>query len=492
MVTEDPAVPFDLAFFLSRLRRWLVLFLAVFLLVTGSIVAVALLLPTMYRAEALLVVESEQIPEGLAQSTVQTNADEQLQIIEKRVLSRDTLVNLASRLNLYQAEGREGGAPTSAGDIVEDLRNRITVGPSADRARNAGGNATDALLVSVMFSSPNPDMAAAVANELVTLILEEDAATRLQIARQTQAFFKQETTRLEKELSERSQVIQAYKEENIEALPDSLIFRREDLASIEERLSELNRDRRILVDQIDRIDRLIGGQAGSLGGEDTAAEGAEAPSTSGSLTTRDVRRSDLVSELSYLDEERDQLTARADALRATIAETPRVGIRLEALERDYENTRSQYDLAVDNLAKAEIGELIESLAKGRRITIIEQAVRPDRPHSPDRLRIALFGVVAGLAVAGGLILALEMLRGVIRRPEDITAVIGDSQMIVTLPHIRTRGDYARKWAVWSLSALILLFLAALLWQNRDNLQDLLPRLLGSARDLIPAAMAGVN
>ena len=490
MVTDDTPAPFELGFFLSRLRRWFVLSVAVFLLVAGSILAVAMLLPTLYRAEALLVVESEQIPDSLAQSTVQTNADEQLQIIEKRVLSRDMLVNLATRLNLYEGEGREGGAPTSAGEIVDDLRSRITVSPSNQRARS--GNSTDALLVSVMFDSPNPDMAAAVTNELVTLILEEDAATRLQIARQTQAFFAQETTRLEKELSDRSQVIQRFKEENIDALPDSLVFRREDLAAIELRLGELNRTRRALVDQIDRIDRLINGQASTFQSDEPAAEGAEAPSTSGAMTTRDVRRSDLVSELSYLDEERDQLIARAETLRATIAETPRVGIRLEALERDYENVRSQYDLAVGNLAKAEVGELIESLAKGRRITVIEQAVRPDRPHSPNRLLIGLAGIVAGLAAAGGLVFALEMLRSVIRRPEDILAITGDSMMVVSLPNVRTRGELARNWAIMGLSTVMLFVLLALLWQGRDTLQQLLPTLLGALPDPIGVAMAGGN
>lgn len=489
MVTEDSAPPFELGFFLSRLRRWLVLAVAVFLLVAGSIVAFALYLPTLYRAEALLVVESEQIPDTLAQSTVQTNADEQLQIIEKRILSRDTLVNLANRLKLYEAEGREGGAPNSAGDIVNDLRSRIIVGPSGERVRTPNSN--DALLVSVIFDSPNPDMAAAVTNELVTLILEEDASTRLEIARQTQAFFQQETARLEKELSERSRAIQSFKEENVDALPDSLVFRREDLAAIEVRLAELNRDRRVLNDQIDRIDRLIGGQGRSTQTE-SDVDGAEAPAASGgTTTTRDVRRTDLVSELGYLDEERDQLVARADVLRASIAQTPRVGIRLEALERDYENTRSQYDLAVGNLAKAEVGELIESLAKGRRITVIEQAVRPDRPHSPDRIRIGIFGIIAGLATAGGLVLALEMLRGVIRRPEDITAVAGDS-MIVTLPYLRTRREAVRDWTIWGASTLFLLLLLALIWIFRDNFAQLLPSLLGALRNAVPAAFAGVN
>lgn len=489
MVSEDQAAPFDLGFFLSRIRRWRVLFALVFLLVAGAITLFGLMLPTLYRAEALLVVESEQIPDNLAQSTVQTNPNEQLQIIEKRVLSRDTLVNLATRLDLYAGEGREGGAPTSAGDIVDDLRSRILIQPSTSSAR--GSNSTDALLVSVLFDSPNPDLAASLTNELVTLILEEDAANRLQIARQTQAFFKQEETRLAKELSDRSQAIQSFKEENIDALPDSLVFRREDLANIETRMVELNRDRRVLLDQIDRVDRLIGGQASAPDPTEPAAEGAEAPATTGRVTTRDVRRTDLVSELSYLDEERDQLTARAETLRSSIAETPRVGIRLEALERDYENTRSQYDLAVANLAKAEIGELIESLAKGRRITVIEQAVRPDRPHSPDRRKIALFGVIAGLAAAGGLILALEMLRGVIRRPEDITAVTGDS-LVVTLPYLPSRGEALRNWALFGLGALALLVLFGLLWQNRNMLQDLMPDMLGRLQDVIPAALAGGN
>lgn len=489
MVTEDSAPPFELGFFLSRLRRWLVLAVAVFLLVSGAIVVFALSLPTLYRAEALLVVESEQIPDDLAQSTVQTNADEQLQIIEKRILSRDTLVNLANRLNLYEAEGREGGTPNSAGDIVDDLRRRIIVGPSGERVRTQ--NTNDALLVSVVFDSPNPDMAAAVTNELVTLILEEDASTRLEIARQTQAFFQQETSRLEKELSERSRAIQTFKEENVDALPDSLVFRREDLAAIEERLNALNRDRRVLNDQIDRIDRLIGGQGRSTRTEDPVEGEGATSNTSGTTTTRDVRRTDLVSELSYLDEERDQLVARADVLRASIAETPRVGIRLEALERDYENTRGQYDLAVGNLAKAEVGELIESLAKGRRITVIEQAVRPDRPHSPDRMRIGIFGVIAGLAVAGSLVLALEVLRGVIRRPEDITAIAGDS-MIVTLPYLRTRREALRNTAIWTVSTLLLLVTLALLWQYRDSLMQMLPSVLGGLFNAAPVAFAGVN
>ena len=480
VVMEDSPVQIDLPFLLSRARRWLFLFLFLFFGVAGAGLIIALALPTIYRAEALLVVESEQIPDDLAQSTVRTNAGEQLQIIEKRVLSRDVLLSLADRLRIYQAEGAENPEELSSGVIVEDLRSRIRIGPSNEGLRPAGD--AEALLVQIAFDSSNPDVAAAVANELVTLILEEDVATRIQLARQTQAFFQQEVSRLEQDLSTRSLEIQAYKEENINALPDSLMFRRQDLTIIEERLVQLDRDRRVLLDQIDRIDRLTGGQPASPDGEDGAEAGAVVER--GQITTRDVRRGDLVTELSYLDQEREQLQARADSLQATVAETPRVAIRLEALERDYQNVRSQYDLAISNLAKAEIGELIESLAKGRRISVIEQAVRPDRPYSPNRPKIAIVGLVAALAIAGGLILALETLRNVVRRPEDILSVAGD-RMIMTLPYVRTRSEATMSWTLAGLSIAAALVIALVGWQNAADLGRWLQRALDTIQTLLP-------
>lgn len=481
-MSDVAPVQVDLPFFLSRARRWMLLFLLVFGLISGLGLLIAAALPTVYRAEALLVVESEQIPDELAASTVQTNASEQLQIIEQRVLSRDVLISLADRLRIYQSEGRPGADALSAGDIVGDLRGRILIGPSTD-GRNA--TPTDALLVRIGFTSRDPDVAAAVANELVTLILQEDVATRIQLARQTQLFFAQEVDRLEKDLAARSIEIQSYKEQNITALPDSLMFRRQDLAVIEERMVQLDRSRRVLLDQIDRIDRLTGGQAAA---EDAPAD-AEIASPRTGMTTRDVRRGDLVTELGYLDEEREQLMARAEGLRATIAETPRVGIRLEAMERDYQNVRSQYDLAIANLAKAEIGELIESMAKGRRISVIEQAVRPDRPYSPNRPRIALIAIVGALAVATGLIMALEMLRNVVRRPEDILAVAGD-RMVMTLPHVRTRREVVALWVAWGAMGIAVLALVSLALLFPDEVARLKAAVVDRARDVLPARLGG--
>ena len=73
---------FYFALFLRRLPYFLIFTVA------GAAVGLALAftLPPSYQAQARLVVESEQIPDELAASTVRTEATEQLQIIQQRIL----------------------------------------------------------------------------------------------------------------------------------------------------------------------------------------------------------------------------------------------------------------------------------------------------------------------------------------------------------------------------------------------------------------------
>jgi hypothetical protein len=69
-------------------------------------------------------------------------------------------------------------------------------------------------------------------------------------------------------------------------------------------------------------------------------------------------------------------------LKASIEATPGNAIALDTLERDYANTRAQYDAAVANKARAETGDTIEALSKGQRISVIEQAIAPREPPAP--------------------------------------------------------------------------------------------------------------
>ena len=73
----------DIKFYLSVFWRRFPYFLILLTVGTAIGVAVAWILPPVYVAQARLVVESEQIPDNLARTTVQTDASEQLQIIQQ-------------------------------------------------------------------------------------------------------------------------------------------------------------------------------------------------------------------------------------------------------------------------------------------------------------------------------------------------------------------------------------------------------------------------
>lgn len=458
----------DIRFLISRFLRQVHWFALVVLVFAGAGVIAVRAMPTVYVAEALLVVESEQIPDALAQSTVQTQTGEQLQIIEQRILSRDNLLAVANQLKIFEGVEAKRDKPMTAGEIVEDLRSRVVIQPRYDRGPN--GN-VDATLVEVRFEADTPTMAAAVANALVTMILEEDVAMRTVVARQTREFFQQEVERLEQLMAERSAAILAFKEKNIAALPDSLEFRREEMAQVAARLDEMERQRQVLLDQVDRLARLRGGSVGSSG--DGAADGAaDVPAESGQVTTRDFRRDDLSAQLGFLDEEQVRLEARVLDLSKTIAQTPGNAVQLEALERDYENVRSQYDQAVENRAKAETGETIEALSKGERITVIEQAVAPDKPAKPNRPKILAAGVGVGMMAGIALVAVLEFLRGAIRRPQDLVGALGITP-IASLPYVVTANERQRWRIGMTLGVLWLLALAiSVLWFVNEHVMPL--------------------
>jgi len=411
-------------YFMLFLRRlhWFMLFLVI-----GSAVGVTLakVLPAVYLSEARLLVESEQIPGDLASSTVRTQASEQIEIIQQRILTRDTMVDMANRLEIYGDAPGQARKPMDTDKLVADMRNRINILTTGGGVQRGLVRAT---LMGVSFEAPSAQLAATVTNELVTLILREDVSMRTRVARQTLEFFEQDVDRLDKELSDRGAVILAFKEENQEALPDSLEFRRTQQAANQERLLQVERQEAALIDRRNRMVRLheafgpnadtptvartaeqaqlkeleneLAAQLSILSPENpriklveariaalrTVVAGQQTPNaeTGQPLTAYEVELAEIDGQMAFLADQKTLINDTLTDLRTSIEETPGNSITLETLERDYANVRVQYDQAVANKARAETGDIIEALRQGQRISIVEQAVVPAEPEKPNR------------------------------------------------------------------------------------------------------------
>ena len=212
----------EIKFYWALLKKRLPVMSVIFAMCCAVGVGLALTLPSRYVADAQLLVEPAQIPEGLAESTVQMGAAEQLQIIQQRLLTRANLIDIANQYNVFS--GRDVRTPD---EIVAAMRAQTSISTSGGRNR--------ATFMTISFKADRPNTAADVVNEFVTLVRSADAVRRQGMAGQTLEFFEGEVDRLSEELSERSANIVAFQAANSDALPDGLDFLLDRQARLQER-----------------------------------------------------------------------------------------------------------------------------------------------------------------------------------------------------------------------------------------------------------------
>ncbi len=473
----------DLKYYLQVFLRRLPYFLVVAALVVAVAVTVAMIMPPAYRSEASMLVEPQQIPGDLAQTTVEVDPYEQAQIIEQRIMTRTNLVELAERIGLYAAQP-DMTATAMAGDLASRIE-FIGFQPDVTRMRGMPG----ATILGVAFSAPSPALALKGANELVNLVLQENVRLRTDRAGGTAEFFQAEVDRLAGEIERQSAKIAEMKTRNVDALPDSLNARRAQQQTEQERLLALEREEAALKNQRDTVQwvfertgrtgaialspeeqelenlksqliqqraiyapsspqiRLLESRIGALDGLVTEQRAARAtPGADGApaapASELDLELAPIVARLDFIDQEKAAINRTLAALDASIQATPANEMALGGLERELANLSAQYESAVARLGQASVGERIEVLSKGERFTLIQPPSEPGSPSEPDRKLIAGAGVVGGVGLGLGVVVLLELLNRSIRRPVEIARRLG-AEPFATVPFIRTDGE--RRW-----------------------------------------------
>ncbi len=130
-------------------------------------------------------------------------------------------------------------------EVVKEMRDLTTIAREASR-----GGAT---FLTVAFRATSPSLSANVANEFVTLVLNEDSERRQLLAEQTLEFFEEDVNRLDQQLGLLSAAIVEFKDANQDALPENLDFRIDRLSRLQEQVIAATRDRAALSEQRSRL-----------------------------------------------------------------------------------------------------------------------------------------------------------------------------------------------------------------------------------------------
>lgn len=462
-----------LRFYWSLLMRRMPVMMALFLICSGLAVVTAFRLPPTFESTARLQVDPPQIPDEMVVSMVQTEAAEQLQLIQEQLMTRANLIEIAQKYQVF-----EDMNTLTPDRIVEKMHDSTRIFRSGGREQ--------ATLMSLTFEAPDGQIAANVVNDYVTIVLEANSSFRRERAENTLSFFEQEAERLATEIDAQSNRIIDFKNQNVDALPDDLSYRQDRQSTLQERLGRLEQDRASIVAQrsemiavFEATGRLGNDARRTLSPEETRMQelefqlsealtiysetnprvvqlqtqitqlenrisGAETEDGDGNeLSFLDITLAEMDQRIEQIDLEIVRVNTQLERLARAIGATATNAITLERLERDLESARTRYNNVLENLNQARMAERIEINAQGQRISLIEGASVPQEPSGPARKKIAAMGAALGIGLAVAYFVLLEILNSKVRHPAELQSRF-QIVPIGVIPYLDSRAERWRR------------------------------------------------
>jgi polysaccharide biosynthesis transport protein len=181
-------------------------------------VIIALVIPAMYRSSAIILIEQSGIPSELVKSTITSFADQRIQVISQRVMTTSNLSDVLKKYDLYKDE-RETKTREEVMDVMRKDINLNMI--SADVIDPRSGRPTQATIAfKLTYDNRSPDLAQKVANELVTLYLNENLKSRTEQAAEATGFMDQEAAKLKEQINKYETELSDFKVKNSGKLPE--------------------------------------------------------------------------------------------------------------------------------------------------------------------------------------------------------------------------------------------------------------------------------
>jgi uncharacterized protein involved in exopolysaccharide biosynthesis len=126
--------------------------------------------------------------------------------------------------------------------------------------------------------------------------------------------------------------------------------------------------------------------------------------------------------------------------------------RIARLQQDYDSLKLQYTGLLDKEKAAEISHALEVHQKGERFEVLDSAVTPNLPASPNRLLISVAGLFVGLLAGAGLAAFAEMNDESVRSESEAGRILG-KPVLTGVPQIVSTEEL-RRWRLRAIGAFV--------------------------------------
>lgn len=260
MVTSQKTVQnnMNLADLVAAVRKRAALMGSVFAGVALAAIIIAFAWPSSYTSTGTILIEQQELPADLVRSTITSFADQRIQVISQRVMTTENLLQIIKKYDLYADEIKT--KPREY--VLEEMRDDVSFQMlSANVIDPRSGNPTKATIAfTVGYESNNPGLAAKVANELVSLYLQQNLDTRKERSSDATSFLASESRRLDKEILTQQAALEKFKQTHLDSLPEKTQLTiqfmdrsEQELRDIDLRVSALNQQIVYLESQLAQI-----------------------------------------------------------------------------------------------------------------------------------------------------------------------------------------------------------------------------------------------
>ncbi|GAB4390635.1 MAG: Wzz/FepE/Etk N-terminal domain-containing protein [Thermodesulfovibrionales bacterium] len=480
---------FDLTRYLrlAYARRYVVV--AVMALVITAALGASYLLPQMYEAESTVFIERNVIENLVKDIAITPSLEDRLGVLAYSLKSRSLLLKVIDEVDFKVNRSNQAEVERLVSKLQRDT------GIKTDTRRGRDGMN----LFIVSFRSKDPATARDYVNTLVRRYIDENISEKRQEAYGANRFlgeqiryFKDKLDAMESEIVnfrkekgifvaiDERKVVEEIKtnEEKIEEINVQIselkaredhirrqmkeenpytvaIFgRRADdpgarLMMLQNRLSELMTKYTENFPEVIRVKAEIEMLKSQLdsGQQRERPEGAQG--SDNEMTTINPLYQQLREELSRAELEAAGLRTRQGHIRnlvetkkAYLRDIPAEKKKLNDMERERDTYKQIYEELVHRLGQSEVSKQMEVQDKAATFRIVDPAVLPTKPVSPNRVKIILLGIFGGIAGGLGSAIVLEQMDRTVRSVGSLRAL--EVPVLAVIPRIENPGEQERK------------------------------------------------
>jgi uncharacterized protein involved in exopolysaccharide biosynthesis len=233
----------DIKDYLKVIKRRTKFLVIPFIVISILSIVLSVVLPPVYRSTATILIEEQEIPSDLVRSTVTSFADQRIQVISQRIMTRPNLMEIIKKFDLYAKELKSKAEER----ILEKMRKSIKVESiSADVVGKTGSATKATIAFTLTFDDKNPAISQKVANELTSLFLKENIKSRTESAENATLFLSEESRRLKDKIQQIQADLAVFKEKNLSQLPQISQLNQQELTSLTGQLLNMDSQERSL------------------------------------------------------------------------------------------------------------------------------------------------------------------------------------------------------------------------------------------------------